>query len=466
MAIYHYKNAALIDRVEISSPHPMIAQATLIARQDADSNQLETLRKKLGRLGFSTLMDIAANGCPEIQVRGLKDEKSFIAALGKLDLAHNGVEKDFDKLPKKETGFGARVRGKALFLSALFYDIGNIALGISGIQAGRHNPDGKMTPNDKSEFKTGLAFALGDVLMTIYGNAKGDEELIAANQGLRRHLHQKGIKLPQENDLNPDTLHQSGAMKVTDRWLRKHITRIKCLTELAGGLFMIHSGRKPTDYNRDKVTAGSLITIAWAATFLLEKPRGHKIFDGNGKDNSLIDKMTDNPRAWIAAPLAMGNNVFNLIGANKKRKEYHQGFIDAQNRFNLNPNANNHKELVRTTIKQHDYIWNVITACSFLVAHTLFGISGAKRPRETEDDKAVMNDLVLLSANVLAKQPGQVSNAAIDETAEYVSKLAHVTMTKEQVAEAIRGKVAALAQSTWVARTSTSPLSSDHQLTV
>ena len=44
----------------------------------------------------------------------------------------------------------------------------------------------------------------------------------------------------------------------------------------------------------------------------------------------------------------------------------------------------------------------------------LFGLSGGKkRPKDTEDDKSVMRDVVLLSANVLAKLPEEVRKANI-----------------------------------------------------
>ena len=462
MSIYNYKNAALIDRVEVDSPRPPIVQATMVAAENADSGQLQELRKSLGKLGYSTLMDTSGQRAT-IQVRGLHDENSFIQALEKLDLGHDGVGKDLQKAPDKQEGFVQKVRGKSLFLSALFYDLGNIALGVSGVQRGRHNPGGKFTKNDISEIMTGAAFAVGDVLMTYYGKDRGDEELRAADQGLRKYLHQKGIEIPQGDALNPDTLHQSGVMKGIDRWLHRHIAHVKCLTELTGGLFMIHSGMKRDkitgNMNRFKVAAGSLIAVAWASTFLLEKPRGEHIFkDKEDHDHDGVwDKMKNNPRALIAAPLAMSNNVFNLLGANNERKEGLAAIAAAEESVKLSNSAAAREKLQYAQAKQHDYLWNILTASSFLVAHSLFGMSGSKGPSSSDDDARAMNDMVLLSANLLAQQPEKVRDTAIAETASFVSGLAHIKHSPEEVEKAIRDKVNALSQSTWASRIQNAP---------
>jgi len=457
MAIYHLDASKLIARIEVKSPRPGIEFATIHTKPNASPEELEKLRLSLGDKNISTLMDMQ-DGKPALQIRGMKNAESLLAALQETGHATGAIRKETTPEDNKKVSFMDRVRGKALFLSAIFYNLGNIAFFVSAVQRGRHNRDGKMAPNDKSEFMIGAAFSLGDVLMTAYGHDRGDEELTAAANGLKRHLHQKGIEIPQGNALNPDSLHQSGAMKATDRWLRKHIGHIKCLTELAGGLFTMHAALKKdkkNNINQGKLAAGFLIATAWAATFLLDKPRGHNIFDGE-KDEpvNVAGHMKENPRAWIARPLAIGNNFANLWGAlnpyTGERKRFRDEVVAAQARGNA-------AEIAYTTNKQHDYIYNVFSACAFMIAHLLFGLSGSKRPKETEDDKTMMNDLVLLSANLLAKQPGKLSDAVISETADYVSKLSHVRMGKEKVAEAIRVKIQDLSQSAWAGRVNAQP---------
>jgi len=215
----------------------------------------------------------------------------------------------------------------------------------------------------------------------------------------------------------------------------------------------MHSSLKPGNLNRGKLLSGFMITMAWLPTLLLEKPRGHHIFDGDDMSpDSLGDSIRDNPRGLVARPLAMGNNLASLWGANNERIRYHQEVLDAQRQIGIADNSATRTHLAYTQNKQNDYKYNVFSACSFLIAHALFGLSGNKRPHSTKDDDSMMRDMVLLSANMLARQPENIRQAAIAETADYVSKLAHVTFDKKQVEDAIRAKMESLSQSTWAGR--------------
>lgn len=472
MAIYHFDNG-LIKDMEVTFPHPGEVVAKLRAADGASHEAIVDLRQRLADQSLTTLMD-SENDKPVMLIRGLKNEKDLTKALHKAGI---GAPKDktLTEEDKKRTKltFSEKVHDQSLWLSALFYDLGNAAFFASGYFRGKHNPDGKMTPNDKSEIKIGAAFALGDILMTFYGHKKGDEQLQAASNSLSQHLQNKGIKIPQGAALNPDTLHQSGAVREVNNWIRHHIIHIKSLTEMGGGLYTIHSGSKPDEYgrvNKDKIKAGYLITAGWLATLLLDKSHRPPLLEGDkdSSDKGIIDKVADNPRGWVARPLAMANNIYNLRGAlHPKLGERHRAKLYAATtayKHSVNPTPANKKEMERAYAKMGDYKWNVISACSFLVAHTLFGMSGSKRPEETKDDKEVMQDLVLVSANMLAGQPEHIRKSAVGETAEYISKQPHVALSKEQVEEAINEKINTLTKSGWVERTQGKE--SDTQLTV
>lgn len=456
MAIYHCKNSLLIDHVRVLSPRMGITQATITVTEKAELPKLQELRELLAKHGCSTLMDVK-NGRSVIEVRGVKDPETLQKILKESGHAPNGIQIESTPDDDVTHSFGEKIAGKSLFLSALFYDLGNIAFIVSGIQRGRHNPGGRFTPNDYSEIMTGAAFSVGDVLMTLYGKDKGDEELAAAAEGLSQHLEKKGIHLPKENALTPETLHKSGFMQETNDWLRRNVVYSKCLSELAGGLFTIHAAMKPGNMNHGKFIAGLLISTGWASTLLLDKPRGHEVFGGDKPSPSTIAaKLADNPRGLIARPLAMGNNLANLWGAfngkDGERTRFRKDVLKAERDFDVSANPANQMALTMATAKQHDYVWNVISACSFLVAHGLFGISGGKRPPETEDDKRMMDDLILLSANMLAKQPEAVREAAFEQTADYVAHLSHVTLSQDKLEQAMRDKLGELAKSDWAVR--------------
>jgi hypothetical protein len=461
MTTYDYSDSRVISQLQLSSPAVGHIRARIIAEEPATREALDTLRRKLAAHGFSTLMHVS-DGTPSIEVRGIRSEDGLVTALEKIGYHATSIRKDPEKDGYRASGLREQLRNNPFFLSALFYDLGNLALIISGVQRGRHNRGGKFTKGDYAELLTGAAFTVGDLLMTAYGKEKGDEELRAASEGLSAHLAEKGYHIPHSDALTPETLHKTGVMQAASEWLHKHIAGVKATTEMTGGAFMIRAGMKRDQAtgkrNSFKMAAGAMLASSWLITALLDRPRGHTVFDQrtdaiHGNETgpaTLMENIRSNPRGWIAAPFSMSNNVFNLIGANRERIEGIEAIAEASK-------SGNAKQLTFVKRKQHDYIWNVLTAGSFLVAHTLFGISGMQRPQETDADKKAMQDLVLVSANLLSQQPEPLRDALIDEAADYVTTLAHVELDKEAIATQLRDTIQRLGQSTWATRVQSEP---------
>ena len=439
MTRYHYSDSPLVESVEINA-HNIGSSATIILRENAPPAEIDELILRLARLDMPTMKDVV-DGKVAIQVRGIKNEEKLFSASDKLNPQKNATNKEM--LPGDTTsgkkGFVSRLQKSPLFLSAIFYDMANAAFFVSGIQRGRHNPDGKFTASDISEMAIGGAWGAGDVLMTIYGKDRGAEELSAASEGLRKHLKTKGLEIPDQDTVNPDTLYQSGVLRETHNWLHKNILSVKYVAETSGGLFTASSALKKGNRNNEKLAAGLLIATGWFTSLLIEKPRGHKIFEvDQDKPLSLIGKAKRNPRAWLASPASIANNFLNIAGSLKERQQWKDH-----------------------SAKKYDYTYNLFSACGFLIANTLFAISGQNRPPETEHEKEIGKDLILIAANTLASQP-KLTETVIDETAEYVSsKFAHIKTNKEETKKAIMAKVEELNKTSWVARTQASQSSSN-----
>ncbi|MDX2074551.1 MAG: hypothetical protein SFX19_09360 [Alphaproteobacteria bacterium] len=452
MAIHHC-HQSLIERVEFHSPRKGLVHACIIPTPQMNAEDLTDLRGYLGSKGLSTLMDVH-DGHNVIEVRGVKDDKTLVQLLRE----HGAItgETRIEGTPNDkahETTLMGSIADNSLFLSALFYDLGNVAYLVSGYQRGRHNKGGKFTANDVSEMMIGAAFSVGDLAMTFCGGDLGNHELMAVQDALKTHLKEKGIEVPKGDALTPDSLYKSGAMQETYAWVQKNIVQIKCATESVAGLFTIHSSLKKGERNNFKLAGGIAITAGWFASFLTEKPTGHKILDGDEPPASLQEKISRNPRGWLARPAAMANNIGTILGAYKERGRYNNDFLSAQSAVSKSASAANLEALAFAQNKRHDYAWNVISSCSFLIANSLFGLSGSKRPTETDDDKTVMEDMVLLSANLLAGQPKEVRDLAVSEASDVVSRLSHVSLNSNELEKMIHDKIDSLNRSNWVART-------------
>lgn len=460
MAVYHYDNGP-VERVAFTSLNEGSSEADIIVRAGTPAENLAQMRANLSAKSITALPDVI-DGKPALRVRGLTNEQQLMKALQK-----EGVGAYSDKTitdadrNRKRPSFSEKIHDKSLLLSALFYDLGNIAYVVSGLQRGKHNPSGKMTAHDKSEMMTGVAFSFGDVLMTIYGSKKGDERIQQAAGSLAQHLHEKGIEIPKGAALDPASLYHSGAMKETHNWMKRHIIHIKSLTEMSGGLLTVHAGMKRDSHgklNQGKITSGILLSTGWLTTLLLDKSHKPPVLAADKPPaNNLFDTIEDNPRGWVTRPLSIANNAANLWGAlgpkNGERVRFREEFEEAKRAYAQNPTKINKAEMERHGAKQHDYAWNVLTQSSFIVAHSLFGMSGSDRPKETKGDKEMMKEMVLISANMLAEQPEQLRKAAVEETAEYIARQAHVSQGKEEIANTITTKINELSKTGWVERT-------------
>lgn len=459
MTTYHYQNSPVIDHVEIRLPSYGLMHASIVAKPDASSKQLEQLRQQLAGSGFSVFMDVA-KGQPSLEIRGCPSDKALFKALSNVGHSHIGARKEVStKTVQKPPTLLDRLRNKALFLSAIFYDLGNSAFFVSSFQRARHNPDGKATSNDISEAMIGGAFFVGDGLMTIYGSDKGNEELNVAAAGLTKHLKQQGVQLTEQAP------PRRGFLATAHSWMHRNIIPMKCLTEIVGGLFTIHAALKPQfnhttqkmETNPYKVAAGVLLATGWATTLVLNKPRGHGILDDDKHPpTTLKEKILDNPRGWVTRPLSMANNISNLYGSlNPKNGERirmrndvektRQTMVDA-------PSPENTKLHTKAKDRAGDYVWNVVSAVSFLIAHMLFGLSGSKKQKDPVQDMRMTQDLVLLSANQLALQPEHMQGNAIRESANYIAKLSRVSMDRGTLEKNIHEKVQSIRGSAWAAR--------------
>src|SRR5205823_2613996 len=129
----------------------------------------------------------------------IKDEKTLFTVLetgkwiaGAPQVSATREDKDTAANSKKN-----RLKKNSLFLSALFYDLGNLSFMVSGYQRAKHNRDGKWTASDISEMMVGIMFSVGDVLLTAYGSEMPKNPLIEFSDELSQHLKRHGVVMPQ-----------------------------------------------------------------------------------------------------------------------------------------------------------------------------------------------------------------------------------------------------------------------------
>jgi len=430
----------------------------------ADPKSLHALHHALSKNGIVHFINGEGNDYRLI-IPDIKDEKPLLALLenggwtaGLPQVIATPADKQIAQDSMRE-----KIQKNAVFGSALFYDLGNISCIVSGIQRARHNRDGKWTASDVSEMMMGVAFSIGDALLTVYGKDKTKDPLIAFSEALSSHLTQQGIDIPAAT---PDSVHKSGFFASVNDFLSYHITSIKCLSETVGGGFMIKAALKKDNFNAGKLTAGLLVSTGWLATFMLDKPHAPG-FEFKPKDDpvnmntsqKIWHWLNENPRGRIGTPFGMLNNLSNLAGSYSERKRFNQEVFVAHNALAGKSGAAMEaaqSELNYATRKQHDWGWNVLTASAFLVGHSLFGLSGDKESvHAATDNHEFRQDILAVAANVLANVPDKARAHVVDETATYVTSIKGVTQNHAEVVQAINDHIDHIRQSPFMAPVNT-----------
>ncbi len=432
-----------IAQIESITNAPGKVEIILRPQKDADAAALTALRQSLGESGCTNYVDADAQG-ERLIIPVIKDEKALLAQLtkggwiqGEPTITQTSEDKEIRQDSTRE-----KIQKNALLLSALFYDLGNVSCMVSGYMRGKHNRDGKFTASDLSEMGVGAAFSVGDVLLTAFGKEDKKDPLLAFTEELQGYLKAHSIEIPQGVGATPQAIHNSGFFAGAHDFLKHNVTSIKCLSETAGGLFMIKAALKKDNFNMGKMAAGMMLTTGWLSTFVLDKPHAPPYAFKprvDAGDQNTGEKMTEwfkeNPRGRIAGPLSMGNNISNIIGAGFEARRYRADLAGARA-------SGNAADIAHHSRKQYDYGWNVLTACSFMVANGLFGMSGTKHSDEhVADTKTFTHDVLAVAANMLCSVPPEAKRAAVEGAADYITNIKDVSLRKEEAVEMINARI-------------------------
>ncbi len=457
MPRYQWASGTIAELESITNA-PGKVEIILRPQKDASADSLTQLRQSLGASGMVNYVDADEQG-DRLIIPVIKDEKLLLSKLtdggwikGEPTITQTSEDKEI-----KQDSTQAKIKKNALLLSALFYDLGNVSCMVSGYVRGKHNKDGKFTASDLSEMGVGAAFSVGDILLTIYGKEKKQDPLIAFTDELKGYLKQHHIEVPTGVGATPDAIHKAGVFQGAHEFLQHNVTSIKCLSETAGGLFMIKAALKKDNFNAGKMAAGLMLTTGWLSTFMLDKPHAppyafKEPVDAGTRNTGakLTEWFKENPRGRIASPLSMGNNISNIIGSWSESKRYKADVVNAQ-KLAAHGGAEAVSELARHTAKQNDYRYNVLTACSFMVANSLFGMSGTKHSDENvADTKTFTHDVLAVASNMLCGVDPKARKAAVEGAAEYITSIQDVTLRKEEAMEMINARIDQLKNSRFV----------------
>lgn len=508
MTVYRWGFESPIEKMEVL-PFGKEREAILYAGADADPDRLSQIREMFHTQGLTATPD-ARDGQPVLVVRGFGKAKEELPAAA---LEQNGFVNKADRqtqkseIKKEKTSPLAAIRKSSFKMSGYVYMIGDAALAVSGIKRGDTNE----TMSGLAYGATSVVAALygerkpekvfDDLHSKMLAEfAKDGVELPKGEKLTSKELGKSGGLISKVEDFlynYPTQILTAGNAIAGFNLFRAGMNQGNSNKKIAGalvttgmliGLLVPEKAKEDKPQTLDDVSAN--LGANAAADDVWKKPTVEEKKSALGTLLSPVKAVTD----WVQEKplrtggyMAMGNNLFMLRSglqerhSNPLQREYLEGVKngdkeaadaalaglkgkmgkgDIEKLSRLDASV---PEDVRTIdgslekLNKADGMWtmNIVAAASYLVANGLLSISSTKGQTEEtgKDGKEVKDpnaELYAAAAAIIANQPQEVQDTAINKMATFLSSQREIDMKPEKLAEKIREKVDTVKDSPWL----------------
>jgi hypothetical protein len=304
-------------------------------------------------------------------------------------------DKDVEnRLAREETG--------SLNAAGYAYILGDAALFASGMIAGR-----------SKEALSGATYASGGLILARYGKEPAERRLERLNGKLREYFEREGVTIPQGELTH--TARTSIVSRIED-FLYTYPSEVLNSVYAIGGFSLLRSGlqhQKTWD-----AASGALVTAGALAGLLIQEKKP----DPNDRPTTPIGKAVE----WVQEkPLRLSGALYMLNNVTLT--------ASAMQEMHSNP-------------AQKSYLFKFLTAASFIVANSFLSVSSKDSDKDanSQEQKDFMTVLARRAASVIAAQPKALQEEVITQTAGYLSAQPELNLSANQIADALRGQIAAL----------------------
>lgn len=285
------------------------------------SKPLDDTQKRLDSAlvdqGFSVAYDLV-DGLPALRVTGFKRTGKIIEAL----YGSNLVEGNYHKSAQEHAATKKSWRDSSLILSAIFYQLGNLVTILSGVFR-----------KEANERNTGIAFAVGDTSMLLFGKRTEKEKYVSVMKGFGEMLQQNGYIPSFGSGFSASAMYEKPSSWQNIRnFMHDKVIAVKSLSEIAAGVSFARAGQ--IQGNRYKTMAGSLIASGFAISLMTPEKSPSQIRDELGvatpeeakevlRHKNFFIRLKYQIQQFplfMSAFFAGGNNLSTLWGALEERR--------------------------------------------------------------------------------------------------------------------------------------------------
>ncbi len=237
MSVYKYPQSNVIDEVTFKRTANGSVRAYLHAQPNVSPDRVHDILDTFDKNGWQAL-PFNLDGKPTLEIRGLKNEATFLSFLKSHHWVSGAVSHHEEKgerlsLMEKFKNRTLQASGVAMGIA----DLGFIGYGL--IEANNHKKRGIHTKRDFREALAGLSYLTGSTVLTAYGrNDQSDIQIREIAKLVLQRAEEKGLTVNDSAAENISEDKNKGTLSQLNNFFRKHPSEIGNMSYFAAGAFI------------------------------------------------------------------------------------------------------------------------------------------------------------------------------------------------------------------------------------
>lgn len=432
---YRWPQGSVVTRVDVRQQSDGNAVAYLYADEQEETRTIrQELRSALRLKGWGTLSDYR-EGAYALRISGFSSADELLALLQEGGFVSEPAHTAQLNPSQPPLSFADKMRSNSLRASGIFYSAGNLVYLASGLLRGRE--DFKRTGeknNQSGQIGSALLWGAGDLLIAGLGGRDETQQYNSLLGKLQRHYQQQGIEIPKNAALYAETSKRDASFSTkTKDFLVDHLNQIKCASEALAAIFYYKAGKQQG--NVAKQITAVIFGLGFSASGLIpERKIDPQAYENASGWKKLWMKIQSRP-LMIGGVSGYSNTILTTYSAHQEGKRYQD--------MQKNPHLYQGDTKRPSKYYQLDYAAPGI----MFFGNSLYAMSKKNGTGIRTDAK--IDDIYIVAAQILNKQPEELREAAIASTVKFLGERPEIKDAAPEITVRLRQQMEVQRNSPW-----------------
>lgn len=436
---YTWPNDSLVRRIDVREQSDGRAVAYLYADESETARpQRQALRTALRQKGWGTLSDYR-DGAYALRISGISSKDELLNLLRDSQAITSEAKESQSNAEKSSNGLIDTLKQNSLRASGLFYTAGNFIYLTSGIL--RQKEEAARTGNSggqSGQIGSALMWGSGDLLIAAMGGNDEARQYQSLLGKLHAHYQKEGFEVPKNASLHVETAPKTLGSKAYNL-VADHLNQIKCATEAVASIFYFKAGQQQGNFWK-QVTAVIFGTGFTASMLIPERKIDPEKYEQASTFGKLWMKVQSQPLS-VGGLSGYSNTILTSYSAFDEGRRFNN-----PEKYPTLPNKNG--EIIPPS---KYYKLDYAAPGVMFFGNSLYAMS-KKSGGDIKTD-AMVNDVYIVAAQILNKQPESLREAAIESTAKFLGERPEIKDTHAEVVTKLREQMSVQRESPWFEKT-------------